>query len=313
MLDMENDVTGTTTAFDASSAVASVSDQGAWSIKGRRKGQEDAFLLHVVHDTKDKSVLLFGVLDGHLGASASNFVRDNLPIYFSSAITVGGTSETLEFLLGKAWQECCDAYRLSCLSDTECVAEYDPREGTLLAYTGSEDAVSGTTATIFAFEQGTNSLAALNCGDSRGLVLDPEGKVIFKSKDHTPENEMNRLRQQKELGFPVSIPECVVNKWVLAVGDYDYAVARSLEGSFATSKGIVSDADIDKVHLDPGATVVVATDGLFEVVDSVETCRLASELRAKGTNANDVAKELVSLAFGRGSFDNISAVVVYME
>ena len=60
-----------------------VDDQGAWSSKGRRKAQEDAFVLHEVHDTKQRTVLLAGVMDGHLGTAASHFVRDNLPEPFT--------------------------------------------------------------------------------------------------------------------------------------------------------------------------------------------------------------------------------------
>jgi serine/threonine protein phosphatase PrpC len=159
-------------------------DQGAWSIKGRRRVQEDAFILHEVLDTKDKSVILAGVFDGHLGSAASDFCHDDLPVAFAAALNVGTSDQidnvsvdrseneskttfspsTVQSFLELAWNECCESYRSMCaITDAECIAEYDPKEGILQAKTGSQTAVAGTTAMVFAFDQVSNQLATLNC------------------------------------------------------------------------------------------------------------------------------------------------------
>jgi len=100
---------------------------------------------------------------------------------------------------------------------------------------------------------------------------------------------------------------------VLEVGDYDYAVARSLEGPFATSKGIVSASDVSVVQVEPGMTAMVATDGLWEVIDSEEACLIVSSLRKQKTSAGDAAKTLCSLAYDKASSDNVSVVVLYLD
>jgi serine/threonine protein phosphatase PrpC len=297
-------------------------DQGAWSIKGRRQAQEDAFILHEVLNTKDRSIILAGVFDGHLGSAAADFCRDDLPVAFAAAMNVGinGDSTPMELQsiakeeinvqasLELAWNQCCDSYRSSCQSTaTECVAEYDAKEGILMANTGSQTAVAGTTATVFALDQTTNQLAVLNCGDSRGIVLDGDGRLLYQSVDHKPESEMERLT---ELGNP---PRCAVSRWTVEVGQYDYAVARSLEGPLATSRGIISDANVTVVAVQTGMTVVVATDGVWDVMDTAEVQQKVTKWRMINKSASDIARALCSLAYEKGSSDNMSVVVLCLE
>jgi len=289
-----------------------VSDQGAWSITGRRKAQEDAFLLHEVHDTRDRSILLAGVLDGHLGAAASRFAQNNIPELFSTALNLGNDKPIKE-LLEDSWSKVSDSYRSSCIAGEECVAEYDPKEGTLMAYTGGQDAVAGTTACLFALDKQAGHLVSLNCGDSRGIVIDSSGKLDFQTADHTPQTEIERLTMGKEQGFDYSIPQCKFGRWTLEVGEYDYAVARSLEGPFATSKGLTSDADCTQLQAESGSTVMVASDGLWEVIGSDEACKIVHKLKSEKTGAGDIAKALCSRAYEKGSSDNISVVVLYLD
>ena len=113
--------------------------------------------------------------------------------------------------------------------------------------------------------------------------------------------------------------ECSMRRWSLKVGDYRYAVSRSLEGPLATSKGIVSHPDVTEVDLPSmladrsGAVVVLASDGMFDVMDNEQVGRLALRMREKGMAANDVARSLCETAIEKGTSDNVSAVVVYVE
>jgi serine/threonine protein phosphatase PrpC len=129
-----------------------------------------------VHDTKDRTILLAGIMDGHLGKAASSEVRENLPQYFSEELLrgagTGGATTPVESLLQTAWEQTCDAYGLACATEDACTAEYDPREGILMANTGSADTAAGTTTCVVALDKNNGYLAVLNCGDSRGLVID---------------------------------------------------------------------------------------------------------------------------------------------
>ncbi|KAL9187585.1 hypothetical protein ACHAXT_001688 [Thalassiosira profunda] len=62
---------------------ARVIDQGAWSACGRRKTQEDRFVLQEIRDGNN-AALLAGVFDGHGGNAASRSLEQLLPSLFSS-------------------------------------------------------------------------------------------------------------------------------------------------------------------------------------------------------------------------------------
>lgn len=135
-----------------------VSDQGAWSSLGRRQSQEDELVLHEVHDTQERSILLAGVMDGHLGRAAANFVLTTLPQEFSDELIQSAKLVPAENILKNSWERTCQSYQSICHSGSECVADYDSREGILLANTGSVDAIAGTTATIIALDKQTSHL-----------------------------------------------------------------------------------------------------------------------------------------------------------
>jgi serine/threonine protein phosphatase PrpC len=292
-----------------------LADQGAWSSQGYRQAQEDAFILHLVQDIgHQRTVVLAGVCDGHLGRAASSFVRDELPDAFSQELAMlSNEAANIEIVLEAAWNQVCDDYTFECRQES-CTAEYDPREGVLLANTGSADYVAGTTATLLAVDMKSSSLAVLNCGDSRAVVVRSDSSVIFQTADHSPGEELERFILGREQGLNYTSPICVLSRWVVPVGAYTYGVSRSLEGSYATSKGIISTPDVTRVATERGMSVVLATDGLWEVIDSEEVGKLLCHLRYnQGMSAGDAAKTLCSLALKKGSKDNVSAVVVYFE
>jgi len=279
-----------------------VVEQGACSVKGKRQYQEDAFVLHEFHDGAD--IVLAGVFDGHGGTKASHAASKVMPLLTSEELRLG---KDIRQALEDAWEGTCATYRSGC-NDEECVADYDEREGALQANTGSTTLVAGTTASVVAVQEG--KMAVLNCGDSRCVLVNEDGKVVFSTQDHTPQAEMERLQQGKDLGY--SIPECSLSRWYLKVGDYQYAIARSLEGPFATSKGIVSEPDVVTLPSVPGV-VILASDGLFEVMDNDEVGRDIIGFRKQGLSADQAARKLCSLALEKGACDNVSVVAIYLS
>jgi serine/threonine protein phosphatase PrpC len=196
--------------------------------------------------------------------------------------------------------------------------------------------VAGTTATIAAISMnpsGTDELTILNCGDSRTLVIgQPESSiaeggdayysvVVFETRDHSPDDEIEiqRLEQGNAAGLDYSIPQCSTAGSYMVVGDYQYALCRSLEGTFVTSKGIVSDPDVTTLDLASSladrchCAVVLACDGLFEVMSNEEVGREVVRMRKEGYKAGDIAKNLCGQALKKGSYDNLSVVVVYLD
>ena len=308
-----------------------ISSQGAWSTKGRRKTQEDRFLLHEVN-TSNENRLLAGIFDGHGGNSASETAAQLMPHLYREELQSGNdqgdfvTADALQ----TAWDSVCDTYREGCSIYGGCVAEYDTKEGILVAGTSAKDLVAGTTATLITMpltSEHNDELVIMNCGDSRALVVgssDENSKnsvIHFVTRDHSPSDkiEAERLRRGKESGLDYSQPQCSVNRWWIKVGDYQYAVCRSLEGEYATSKGIISNADIVSLNLSEVArerssiSLIVASDGLFEKLDNEEVGREVLQMRSKGVSANDVARRLCEKAIEKRSSDNVSVVVIFLE
>ena len=300
--------------------------QGAWSVVGKRKAQEDAVVLHEIHDGDNHNVVLAGVFDGHGGKAASQTASQLMPSLVTTEIS---TTSTLKEAVERAWETTCMSYRKGCDElGEQCVADYDPREGILLASTGSKDMTAGTTASMSIFDE--DELIVLNCGDSRTLLVGSntppsasnnngksESTILFATRDHSPfcKREQSRLqRGRDELGLDYSIPECSMSRWSLKVGDYRYALSRSLEGTFATSKGIVSDADISNLSSLAPSMIVTASDGLFEVMDNEEVAQDLLKMRyERNMSASDAAKKICEMALNKGTSDNVSVVIIYLE
>lgn len=323
--DRESKVLQNTEKCTSEINTVNVSSQGAWSSKGRRKANEDTVILQEINDG-ECSVLVAGVFDGHGGGAASKTALQVLPSFLSTQLKTGEVSQAIQ----SAWEMTCDTYKEGCSIYGECVADYDQREGILMAGTGSKDLVAGTTASIGALSingENKDELIVLNCGDSRTLVVgEPRDKssnsfIHFVTKDHSPkcQSEAERLKAGIKEGLDYSEPQCSVNRWWLRVGDYQYAVSRSLEGSFATSRGIVSDADISAVSLTElirersNTMMIIASDGLFERLDNELVGKEAVRMRKDGLSAKDTAKQLCSLALDKNTSDNVSAVVVFFD
>jgi len=241
-------------------------------------------------------------------------------------------------VLHSTWEMTCSTYRNGCDEHGSCVADYDVVEGIVMASTSSSDLVAGSTsvaAVVSIAPDGGDVLHLLHCGDSRAVLagkprekaferekrISRQSFVHFSTRDHSPscDNEAERLRRGIEAGFDYTLPECSLSRWWLTVGDYQYAVSRSLEGNVATSKGIVSDADLTSIELPDvlaereHVTLVLASDGLFEVIDNEEVSRELVTMREAGFSATDAAKNLVGLAMKKGTSDNVSVVVIYFN
>ena len=320
-----------------------VVDSGAWSSKGQRLAQEDAFgksipysrndesrlkildqiwtndifcwnllcsVLHEIHDAKDRSVLLAGVFDGHGGSAASKMLAERLPDIVTKELLFN--REGTKIALERSWEAVCSEYRQQCLDEESCLADYNPLEGILMASTSSDDLIPGSTASVMALDETTGKLKVLNCGDSRSLLVDQKGQVVYATMDHKPDVEVERFQKGIDEGLDYSLPECSISRWWVRVGEYEYSLSRSLEGPFAASKGIISDADVDVLQVEEGMIMISASDGLWDVMDSEEVGLDLHNMRKRKITARDAARELCRLALDKDTSDNVSAVVVFL-
>jgi len=292
-------------------------------------------VLHQVRNGEDDSLILAGVFDGHGGNAASRAAEETFPVFLATSLgeQTGTTDFELEVVLKEAWADTCTTYRNGCSENEECVAEYDEREGIIMAQIGSRDLVAGTTATSALLSIGnddkTDKLTFLNCGDSRSILVghssrqtsngrnDKTHAIHFATRDHVPDCPSERARLTTS-GHTV---ECTFgSRSRLRVGsDYLYAVSRSLEGQVATSQGITSAPDVTTLNLsetlseEESGILLLASDGLFEVADNERVAREVVRMRHSGLGAGDSAKRMCEFALQNGSRDNISVVIIHFE
>lgn len=176
--------------------------------------------------------------DGHGGDAASTSLAQLMPsllsvelaAIMSQSTETRATATDLRDAMESAYDTACRTYRQGCEDEGLCVADYNPKEGIIIAGTGASDVVAGSTATMSCLsvaEDGADALIVLNCGDSRTLAFGrPRGGssqdsiVHFSTRDHSPacEVEIERLARGKDKGY--SQPNCSMSRWRLKVGDY---------------------------------------------------------------------------------------------
>jgi protein phosphatase 1L len=245
--------------------------RAGWAItRGRRFYNEDNIYCKFEPLPDGERVACLAVFDGHGGASASAYVRDNL---FKNLLG-HANFQTHPF---KAME---DAY-----------AETDAAYLELDELERNDDGCTATTAAIVG-----RTLVVGHVGDSRA-VLGECGGATPLTDDHKPNRPDERSRIENVGGT-------VVHAGTWRVGGV-LAVSRSF-GNRQLKQWIVAHPELRQSALGPSSScLVVATDGVWDVVTNEE----AVEAVGRCDDAEEAAKYLATMAYDRGSYDNISCVV----
>ena len=155
----------------------------------------------------------------------------------------------------------------------------------------NDDGCTATTAVLVG-----RRLVLAHVGDSRA-VLGENGEAVPLTSDHKPNRPDERERIENVGGT-------VVHAGTWRVGGV-LAVSRSF-GNRMLKQYVVAQPELREDSLHENTTcLVLATDGIWDVVNNDEAVRLVK----KHTDAEAAAKALAAMAFERGSHDNISCVV----
>lgn len=153
------------------------------------------------------------------------------------------------------------------------------------------------------------TIHAANCGDARAVLsctVDENGAACASRAtrltfDHRADDEGEKLRIEAAGGF-------VHAKRVLGI----LAVARSLGDhglkEYVIAKPYISETKLTKAE---GQFVIVACDGLWDVMDDQEAVDMVREI-ASTDPKDSVAEVLVQEAVKRGSTDNVTAIVAWL-
>jgi len=251
---------------------------GTASLQGRCKYQEDRFVVMEL----EKGMLYFGVFDGHRGDSASEYMKERLHHHVLHHLK-NDEGKDLEAVLSKAF-----------ISANNAFAKY-------AAVVPSDEAhEAGTTATV-ALLRNSVQLVVAHVGDSRALIY-RKGEVTVLTKDHDPEDRVERERVLKENGVIVwtSLGRALVNGRL--------AMTRSLGDLDLKAYGVSATPDTSTMAIKHGkdAFLALISDGISFVMSNQEigNCIATCE------DAQEAAQALCDQALQFGSDDNVTAVVI---
>lgn len=184
----------------------------------------------------------------------------------------------------------------------------------------------GTTSTIV-YINGSTLWAACS-GDSRAVLGSSKGGKIRArdlTNDHKPDGE-GELERILNAGGEVSRGEYGRPARVWAAGKIGLAMSRSVGDGECKKYGVIPNPEVQRFELaaapdakpegDGDRFVIVASDGVWEFIDSQEACDIvASELLSGAVNASQACMKLVQMAAAwwkqeEGNYrDDITAIV----
>ncbi|KAJ6249616.1 s-cell enriched with leucine-rich repeat-containing protein slra-related [Anaeramoeba flamelloides] len=253
---------------------------GYSEMQGVRPEQEDSLAIQndIEHD-----IHCFAVFDGHGGWQTSNFVADTLDqILFSKLVN------NIPFTLDEKGDQ-----KLKLIIDGTFI-----NMNKTLKKLGYDD--SGSTACIGLIIK--NTLYTVNLGDSRSVLVKLDGETIPVTKDHKP-TDRSELDRVCELGGTISDTGRI---------NGGIAVSRSF-GDIMYQPYVSCEPTIKRYSLSEKSDkfLVVCCDGVYDVLSNQEVGDIVYKNYLNGNkNLNNIAAQIRNASYSRGSFDNISVVVI---
>jgi serine/threonine protein phosphatase PrpC len=209
----------------------------------------------------------YAVFDGHGGVDVSRYAAYNLHRLLEKQVSSGVPVER---------------------GLTAAFADLDSR-------VSAEWRMQGSTAAVAVIVR--DMIYTANVGDSRVILVEPEGAVRQMTKDHRASDADERESVLKRGGQ-------VENGRVGGV----LALSRSL-GDGALKRVISAEPFLGSAKRREGQILIIACDGVWDVMENEEAAGIA-----KGEeNPAAAAQRIVDEAVRRGTTDNVSVVVVFLR
>lgn len=270
------------------------------SIKGLKPGNphwinQDNFF--VVERIDNKDLHMYCVLDGH--GEVGHLVSRRCRELFPNIIVSGGFDMKEAFL--QMQQDLC-----ACEVDVRC---------------------SGATCNLAVISG--NTISVSNCGDSRcvlGKRLPSGGYAAVQlSNDHKPDNPDERKRvlscgghlgcrqamvNQGARGM-VSVPVGPTRVWYQFRGDtLGLAMSRSLGDAVVHRCGVSAEPEtIDHTIADGDEFLILATDGIWDVVDNNQAVQVVQNFSSKSPQWNPMEAASWLSKFARSRWEKMSPMV----
>lgn len=242
-----------------------------------RRTMEDA---HVVENPfhGDPSQAFIAVFDGHGGVEVADAASQKMPEIVADKLDSG-------------------------IEPLECIRRAHLEMDEMLRSEWAERMIGSTSAVVYIHG---SKLYVGNVGDSRVVICRKATRQAERlTEDHTGKVlvEAERVRA---LGGAVA---CGYVTKKLGTGSFaDLAVTRAL-GDFLFKPWVSADPALKETDAAPGDVLVIACDGLWDVLTDQQACELALTGADNGLTCLRTAVDLVNEALRRGTTDNVSVIV----
>lgn len=263
----------------------------SYSLQGRRESNEDQHyhLLNINGKKKKYNPINFiSVFDGHGGKAVSKYLKDNLPQYFVKKFRNNIYCDKKK--ASKYFQKVSDILQKDLKTNHPRACNY-----------------SGSTACcgVHFLDKNKNPvLWIMNVGDSRAVLCNKEGNAVGLSKDHKPNSTSERHRI-KQLGGKIRYDG---SDWRIK----DLSLSRAF-GDVEATPYVTHYPEIFRYRLSKkDRFIILACDGLWDVFSNRDATRYVKKLQ-KAKFKGNYAKALAQAAIDKGSYDNVSVVLLFLK
>lgn len=310
---------------------------GVSSMQGWRVSMEDSHIAQPLSNLKHHYLLC--VMDGHGGTFAGEFCSQQflnildqqkafqkyrkMRILQESSLNQG-TLEQFKEILKEALEDAFCKLDRTLLKTMISKGIYQPptnqsrqnsfKQHQKNGFSDEPESASGTTMTAVLVTP--EWVLCANAGDSRA-ILSCEGMLILPlSQDHKPTipEELERIeRANGSVLFDRVDGQLAVSR---AIGDFEFKDYRETEKSFSIQTIAKSlkvspfPQVISEPRDDENQLVVVACDGIFDVLTNEECIRQIETLFHEGeSDLGLIAEEMLDICLNKGSRDNMTIIV----
>jgi serine/threonine protein phosphatase PrpC len=261
------------------------------SLIGKRDQNEDNHnsITNIKNENKEiANINFFSIYDGHGGKFVSNFLSKNLPTFF--------TNKKVKYPLSKKYVT--DVY-----STFNNIFETKYNKETM--HTGS------TCLIVIQFKVNNKYyLNVLNSGDCRAIIC--RNNIEFcLTKDHKP-NSPEESTRIKNLGGQI-----IFDGYDWRIGDL--SVSRAF-GDLDAKPYVTSMPDLFTYKISSNDKfIVMGCDGLWDVYTNQDVINFVLDEcydiqnNVNLNKKNNVAKKLAQSAISKGSTDNISVIIIFLD
>lgn len=173
-----------------------------------------------------------------------------------------------------------------------------------------------TVAVIWSIDAGsTYKVILANSGDSRGLFYGVDADVLSETLDHKPDDPCEKKRIREAGGYVAALDPPARLDGVLALsrgfGDFRFKADASRAPE---AQKISPSPDVYEFEAKNGDTVILACDGIFDVLSSTEVAALVRYVIVTNPSCEskqvEAAATLAWAALQRDTQDNVTAVII---